>query len=281
MPNERDPDAPPTPLIGATPVQANQPTEVRASGTEEPIGGQEDRFQQVRFDDFKRIKDKAKQKGRERGYADARAELEAAAKAAGFTSLDEALKQRTVPPATVDVTEPAKPEPVVTASTQESPAMPTNDKPKTTTSNDESARLRKQWRLEEKRRRGLQMQLDAKEAEMGLREEMYHFGVTDVDYGLRLLTRELEGKTEDEIGAFDRKAFFEGVRTARPYLFGEKVVAPTTGTNGTDATGNAPAAPQPGAVNADAAQRQQFNARTAKPDEMQARLKALGLNPHL
>ena len=111
MPNERDPDAPPTPLIGATPVQANQPTEVRASGTEEPIGGQEDRFQQVRFDDFKRIKDKAKQKGRERGYADARAELEAAAKAAGFTSLDEALKQRTVPPATVDVTEPAKPEP--------------------------------------------------------------------------------------------------------------------------------------------------------------------------
>jgi len=305
MPTEQI-DQPATTPIGAPPQPINQPTNAGAVSiidapdltAEEPPDDQEDKVHRVKHSDFKRIKDDSRAKGK----AEALSELEQAAKAAGYESLNDAMKNlkelKTMLAQAGTVVEPQQTtavpplEKTPPSATETKPAMPTTPDPKTSKElqrlTDENARLteerareRKNWRAEERKRREYQRQLDAKDAEMGLREEMYQFGVTDVDYGLRLLTRELEGKSEDEISAFDRKAFFDGVRGQRPYLFGEKVTAATTGTNGADATGTAPAAPAPGAAAGAAAAAQQFNARDAKPTDVQARLKALGLNPHL
>lgn len=259
----------------------NQPTDVNAqAGSEEPPESQEEKVQQVKHSDFKRIKDEARTKGRREAIT----ELDQAARAAGFTSYADALKAL----AEFKKSPPAKPA-MIQPQPQGTQTMST--KPKTDTQADqqriealkaseERAIMRKQWRTEERRRRELQDQLDAKEAEMSLREELYRAGVHDVDYALRLLTRQLEGKTEEEIGAFDRSAFYTGLRKEKPYLFGETVSPATTGTNGVRPDGSAPAAPPPGGAAVDQAQANQFDARKAKPQEISDRLRALGLNPH-
>lgn len=160
-------------------------------------------------------------------------------------------------------------------------------------SDEDRRTLRKRWRQEEKQRRDLEAQLDAKDAEMALREECWKAGIKDVDYAIRLLTRELEGLSEEEIGAFDRTKFYDGLKQSKPYLFGEVVAPATTGTDGSaqkkdetkgadaGAAGAAPNPPAPGSEAAKAAADQQFDARKAKPEEIQSRLRALGLNPHL
>lgn len=250
----------------------------------EPTGDQEEKVQQVKHSDFKRIKEEARAKGRR----EAAGELDDAVKAAGFSSLAEALKEigkiRSTMSATVK--EPT-PKPVETSQPKD-PPMPKpqskneDDKARLETMKlqEERAKMRKQWRLEERRRRELQSQLDAKEAEMGLREELYRAGVTDVDYALRLLTRQLEGKSEQEMAAFKRTEFYDGLKKDKPYLFGEKVVPATTGTNGAKADGEKPQPPAPGGVAVDEAQKTQFDARTAKPQDIQKRLRELNLNPH-
>jgi len=257
----------------------NQPTDETAQAlSEEPPESQEEKVQQVKHSDFKRIKEEARAKGRR----DAISDLDQAAQAAGFTSHSDALKalaelKKSPPPA------PVKPSP----QPKGEPTMATKSKtpdPKAEMEalrlNDERSKMRKQWRVEERRRRELQSQLDAKEAEMALREELYRAGVQDTDYALRLLTRQLEGKSEEEIGAFNRADFYAELRKEKPYLFGETVAPATTGTNGTKADGSAPVVPAPGGAAVDQAQRDQFDARKAKPQEISDRLRALGLNPH-
>lgn len=145
---------------------------------------------------------------------------------------------------------------------------------------EERAKMRKDLKASERKRRDLQRQLDAKEAEKDLVLEMSQLGIQDVDYGMRLLTRELAGKSEEEIAKFDRKAFFEKVRTEKPYLFGEKVVPATTGTNGTKQDGSNPDAKTPATTVVDETKKKQFDATKASPEEVQKRLNELGLNPH-
>lgn len=106
---------------------------------------------------------------------------------------------------------------------------------------EERERLVGQARDERERRRALQQQLDAKEAEIALRELAVRAGVRDVDYALRLAQRELEGKDEKAIEAFDEAKFFEGLHETHPYLFGEVTRPATTGTG---AGTNPPAAPK-------------------------------------
>lgn len=261
----------------------NQPTEVIAqAGTEEPSGSQEEKVTQVKHSDFKRIKDEARAKGRQQALL----ELDQAAQAAGFTSHVDALK------ALAELKKSPVPKPIVTPSPQPQGTPTMSIKPKTpdpraaeaaaATAAEQKLGLeaRKQWRASERRRRELQEQLDAKEAEMALREEIYRAGVHDVDYALRLLTRQLEGKSAEEIGAFDRSAFYTGLRKEKPYLFGETVAPATTGTNGVKPDGSNPVVPAPGGAAVEQAQQSQFNARTAKPQEISDRLRALGLNPH-
>jgi len=264
------------------PKVANQPTETLtppAPAIEEPKDG-EGKVLQVKHSDFKKIKEEAREKGRR----EATAELEDLALKAGWSSLEEFFQSQKktlapkpaapIPPKEVTVM-PKQPDPKAQVA---KPAAAATENARVA---EERGKMRKQWRREEKLRRDVQRQLDAKEAEMALREEMYRLGVTDVDYGLQLLTRELRGKSEEEIAAFDRKVFFDGVRKDRPYLFGERVQPATTGTNGAKPDGSDPKAPPAGVQAVAAAQAAQFDAKSATPIQVQDRLRALGLNPHV
>jgi hypothetical protein len=117
--------------------------------------------------------------------------------------------------------------------------------------------------------------LDAKDAEMSLREVAVSKGVRDVDYAVRLLTRHLEGQDEVALSSFDEAAYFEGLRASHPYLFGEVAVPATTGTAG---GASAPAAPAPGTAAQQIAKNGTFDARTASADEFKKRLAQLGIN---
>jgi hypothetical protein len=120
----------------------------------------------------------------------------------------------------------------------------------------------------------LQESLDAKDAEMSLRETAVGSGVKDVDYALRLLTRELENKSEEELVAFDEGAFFSSLRASKPYLFGETIRPANTGPG----TASAPAAPRAAAVNQQTAANSQLDAKKMNPQEFQELLRKRGLN---
>lgn len=242
--------------------------------------------QQVRHSDWKRVKDEQ----RARGRREAIDELDAKARAAGFNSHDDALaalaaiNRRPVQQQTISQPQgaPTMPPKQKTQQTQDADRL----RAENLRAQEDKAAERKKWRLENRRNRELQEQLKQKDAEIELREECYRAGVKDVDYVIRLLARELKGKTPEEINVYDRKAFYDRTRKDMPYLYGETVVAATTGTGGEpvkigDQATGAPATPAPGAGAVGEAQRKKFDARTAKPEEVQARLRELGLNPHL
>lgn len=275
-----------------------QPTNGAPAGAPaEPTNGQGEGVQQVKHSDFKRIKEEQRAKGRREAID----ELDAKARTAGFESHDDALKalaalkKPPTPPPTQTPIQPRGAPPMTTKPTTKTVVTAPKDEDRLRAENvratDDRSKMRKQWRVETRKRRELEAQLQAKDAEIGLREECYRAGVKDVDYVIRLLTRELQGKTQEEITKFDRNAFYESTRKDKPYLFGETVVAATTGTGGEttkkiDGTvqpsaNGAPAAPAPGAAAVVEAEKKQFDARTAKPAEVQQRLRELGLNPHL
>lgn len=265
------------PAIIAQPTETPPPVVKPVVVVEEPEGG-DGKVLQVKHGDFKRIKDEAKEKGRQ----EALLEYEAKAKKAGFRSLDEFLETAKKP--TAPNPEPLVPPKKVTTAMPITPApAPKPDKAAAEAAklSDEKSRMRKQCRREEKQRRLLERQLAAKDAEMELRDELHSFGVADVDYGIRLLTRALQGKSEEELAKFDRKAFFEGIRQDRPYLFGERVQPATTGTNGAKPDGSNPVTPPAGGPAAAAAEANKFDARKATPQEVSDKLKSLGLNPHM
>jgi hypothetical protein len=109
---------------------------------------------------------------------------------------------------------------------------------------------------------------------MALREAAAVNGVRDIDYSLRLLQRELEGKDEQALAAFDEGAFFTGLRKTHPYLFGEVTVAATTGTG----VGNAPTAPKAGTVTQAQGAAGKSDARSLSSDEFQKLLRSRGLS---
>jgi hypothetical protein len=121
-------------------------------------------------------------------------------------------------------------------------------------------------------RKELQRQLDAKEAEMELREAAITRGIKDSDYAIRLLTRSLEGKTEEELAKFDHGKFFDDLRGTHPYLFGEVVKPATTGTGA-----GAPAAPKPADAAAADAQNGRTDATKMTAEEYRAHLAKRGL----
>ena len=136
--------------------------------------------------------------------------------------------------------------------------------------------LTQRYSAEQQARMQLQEALDAKEAEATLRETAVGLGVKDVDYALRLLTRELEGKDEAAMAAFDERAFFDGLRKTKPYLFGETVLPATTGPG----AGAAPPAPKPGQVQTDNARNGHLDARKMNGQEFNELLRKRGLDPN-
>lgn len=218
---------------------------------------------------------KLKAEQRERGKREAMAELEAKFKSAGFSSMDEALaamaNARATPQKPTPQAQPPQSKPPVE---QQARSAGGNDKQAQRAAR-EREQLAKKFAQEQAQRRRLQRTLEAKEAEYALRETAVSKGVRDVDYALRLLQRELEGKDETALAAFDEAKFFDGLRAERPYLFGETVIPANTGTG----VGGAPVAPKAGAVTQAQGASGKVDARSMKGEEFAARLRQLGLNP--
>jgi hypothetical protein len=137
----------------------------------------------------------------------------------------------------------------------------------------ERQQLSRQAKREADKRKELQQAIDAKDAEMALREAAVMAGVKDIDYAVRLLTRNLEGKSEEELAKFNEVEFFNGLKAEKPYLFGESVKPATTGTgpSGTQS-------PKPGKVEQVQAQGGQNDARKMSKEEFSKHLEARGLN---
>lgn len=235
---------------------------------------------ELRTSEFKRVKTKAA----ERGRRSERLLLNERAKELGYDSVDDLFKAMDAQQSEPEPTE--EPEESVEEEIMATPKK----KPVKRQSTEESRYKRKfeasekarkdavrKWRAGEKRRRGTQRQLAAKEAEMELREVAIQAGIKDVDYSIRLLTRHLSGKTEDDLAAFDEQSFFTGLREDRPYLFGESVMPANTGSTPAD-SGTEPAAPGPDQTQQVEAESSQFDARKATPEELSARYKELGMN---
>ena len=224
---------------------------------------------------------KLKEEQRQRGKREAMTELEAKFKAAGFGSIDDAIAAmaaaRNAPAKAAPAPVKAK-EPELTADEDvQTIAQPqgTGDYAKQMQRlQREREKLAKQFAAEQAQRRKLQRTLEAKEAEFALRETAVGKGVKDVDYALRLIQRELEGKDEKALATFDEGKFFDTLRASHPYLFGEMVVPATTGTG----VGAAPAAPKAGTVQAAQTAANQIDARKMSQDEFQKLMRSRGFN---
>lgn len=138
----------------------------------------------------------------------------------------------------------------------------------------QAERHRQRMIEEARRRRELERSLEAKEAEMAIRETAMQAGVRDIDYAVNLLARNLESKSEEELAAFDEKQFFSGLRNTHPYLFGEVTRPATTGPG----VGAQPAPMKPGTVTQTTAQNSQVDARKMNQSEFQEYLRSKGLS---
>lgn len=229
---------------------------------------------------------KLKEEQRQRGKREAMTELEAKFKAAGFSNIEEAIaamaaaRNAPAPKAAPPAKQAKSEEPEIEDEDAQAQAIV----PPQTQGTDhakqlqklqrERERLAKQFAAEQAQRRKLQRTLEAKEAEFALRETAVGKGVKDVDYAVRLMQRELEGKDEKALAAFDEGKFFDTLRSSHPYLFGEMVVPATTGTG----VGAAPAAPKASTVQAAQVAAGKTDARSMSADEFQKLMRSRGLN---
>lgn len=275
------------PPLGAAPAQPTQAPGGEQGQPQQPSAPvQSQQVVTVPTSAMKRIKDEARAAGEA-------AALDSLAKQAGYGShveLVNALAQlkgggQPAAPAPQQQTQPTTPPPA--AAPAQPGADPLEDKrrerevgkyermiEKLTRDNTS---LTQKYTQADAERKKLKEDLDAKEAEMHLRELAVSTGVTDVDYALRLFNREVESKSEAELAKFNEKEFFSGLRATRPYLFGETVRPATTGPGAQ----GAPPAQRPGQVQQQAAGGGAFDARNAKPGEIQDRLRKMGITPGL
>jgi hypothetical protein len=196
-----------------------------------------------------RIKNDAK----ERGKREAMGELEQQAKAAGFSSLAEALgtlKGITATKAQGGGQQKPKQRQETEQNREAKQAKPDRSLKDLNRERDRYSRLLEQERRarqdEARRRRDLQRQLDAAQARAELEKSALQAGIQPkrIKYAVNLLLEEIDGKDEKTLGVFDESKFFEGLRESEPYLFGETVKPATTGTAG----GAPPPMPKPGQV---------------------------------
>lgn len=137
------------------------------------------------------------------------------------------------------------------------------------TATTEKEAAKKRAEQEHQRKRDTQRRLEAAQVDAEIRETAVRLGVKDVDYACTLLRRELKTKTEDELRTFDETKFFTELREKTPYIFGEVIKPATTGPG----AGKEPVLPNKTPV------QEKFDARKATPEQIQARLKQLGLKP--
>lgn len=233
-----------------------------------------------------------KNEARERGKKEAWNELEAQAKAAGYTSLAEAIGALK---GVASTRQPEQRQP----KQQKNRNQETNSEPRQA-QNKHGGGNDRNWNkerdkfsriLDQERRarqdaarkaRELQRQLDATQARADLEKAAIQCGVKDIDYAVSLLLRNLEGKDAESLAQFDEAKFFEGLRGSHPYLFGETVKLANTGTAGgapppSPKPGQVAAAPVPGAV--DPMARDEHGHLKMSQQQFHERLRKMGLNP--
>lgn len=233
------------------------------------------------------------QKERDKGKRSALTDLEKKAKDAGFASLDAMFahtasitngKGKVKAEEEVDEAEEVETEEVEATPPKVTTAKLSIQDRKIMARNERElerhkrlvAKLSLEKRQEEKRRQALQQRLDAQEARAQLEKSAILAGVKDVDYAVSLLTRQLDGKSEEELKGFNEGKFFEDLRNTQPYLFGETVRPATTGTG----VGNPPSPPKPGQVSRDVANAGQIDVKKMDRAEYDEHLRKRGINPH-
>lgn len=224
---------------------------------------------------------------RERGKKQAMKELDAQARAAGFKSFEEMQQaaisaKRGKAGSRAPATEPDEEEP-------ETPAPPANGKgapahprimkgyeKKIAQLTEEKRRLNRAVSHEEKRRKQLERELEAREAESALRIEAIRAGVKDVDYAVELLRRSMVGKTAEQLRTFDEAKFFsDELRKSHPYLYEVEQRPAQTGPSG-----DQPPAPKPAPVAKETADNGSIDAKKLSREEYDKLLQSRGLlNP--
>ncbi len=286
-------------------VQAQPPTDP-PNGQQPPVGDDDaalgitsdGKVHSVPQEAFSKLKERERERGREEAQQANQRWLDEQAKAQGFDSFAAfmaAAKPPEPPPPAPPPPPPAKPEPdppkeepvppVETPKGQE----PTPDpKPSRT---GMTARARTRFRKERGKhasnmtkmrgrndklkgeRDSLKGRLAQQQTEMELREIAIKTGVTDLDYAMTLLRRELKGKSAEDLKDFKPGDFFEGQREARPYLFSEVKVPATTGTEDGAAT---PPPQTPAAAAQTAANGAKVDATKMSQEEYDAYLRKRG-----
>lgn len=252
----------PAPGVTATvnPAPQPAPAEVLPQGMAKTPDG---KVQVLSQSAYKRLKDEAREQGRKNLL-----------KEFGFKNMDEAKAafQRGQTPQQAPVSQPqAAPQ---QPATQTAPQAQSSDETKRLS--EELDSLRRQVTRESSKSKQLQEAIDQKEAEMVLREAAINTGIQDVDYALRLLTRELEGKDEEYIGKFNENTFFAGLRESKPYLFKETIRPATTGVGA-----GAPPSPRPGEAARNDAQTNSMDALKLTKEQYTELLRQRGLSINL
>lgn len=158
---------------------------------------------------------KIRQEEREKGKRKALKELEARAKALGFSSLEameQAAAKRSARPA-------AQSPQTATPESQPAPQVSTRADKEKLRLEQERIALRRQAAQADKRRREAQREVDKMRAEMTLREAAIRSGVVDADYALHVLRTDLARRSPEELSSFDEDAFFADLRSKKPHLF--------------------------------------------------------------
>lgn len=93
----------------------------------------------------------------------------------------------------------------------------------------ERSRLRKRIAHSEKQARFFKRQVTQLTVEADLRVAAVRAGVTDVDYSLQLLRRDMGGKRGKDLDGFEPSKFFAGLKKSHPILFSPQEEPASTG----------------------------------------------------
>ena len=221
---------------------------------------------------------KLKAEAIEKGKKAANTEMQAKAKAFGFDSVDamfQALETARTS-TTVETQQETRAAPKATQAQKPAQAAG-NVSAEALRIAKEMERARKEAEKASREARRYRQELEEYQATAEMREHLLRAGVReDVDYALDLMRRDINAKlqTDPELASYSTEEFLKGLRTNKPFLFGESRVAATTGTGGEGPQAR-PAAP--GQAASTIAQGEQFDARKASSEQIKARLAQLGV----
>ncbi len=221
---------------------------------------------------------KLKADAAEKGKKAALTEMQAKAKAFGFDSVDAMFQALETARTSTAVEAPQETRVAPKATQAQKPAQAAgNVSAEALRIAKEMERARKEAEKASREARRYRQELEEYQATAEMREHLLRAGVReDVDYALDLMRRDINAKlqTDPELASYSTDEFLKGLRTNKPFLFGESRVAATTGTGGEGPQAR-PAAPGPAASTI--AQGEQFDARKASAEQLKARMAQLGV----